>query len=130
MQINSTNVKIKDMNTSTDVTKYISSYPIKVEQILTKLRHIVAEHAIEGVESMSYGMPGYKLNGKPLIYFAAYKKHIGVYPTPSGIEAFKKDLEPYKSAKGSVQFPLDSPFPYDLFTKILKYKILESKGAI
>lgn len=79
---------------------------------------------------MSYGMPGYKLNGKPLIYFGAFKNHIGIYPTPSGISAFQKDLATYKSAKGSVQFPLASPFPYDIFEKILKYKILENKGAI
>ena len=130
MQIKGLNVKINHMNTSIDVTRYISSYPRKVAQILTKLRVIVAEHATERIESMSYGMPGYKLNGKPLIYFGAFKKHIGVYPTPSGIEAFQKDLSPYKSAKGSVQFPLDSPFPYHLFEKILKYKILENKGAI
>ena len=118
------------MQSLTTVNSYISSQDPKVQIVLNKLRKIINTLAKESVESMSYGMPGYKLNGKPLIYFGAFKKHIGVYPTPSGIEAFQKDLSPYKSAKGSVQFPLDSPFPYDLFEKILKYKILENKGAI
>lgn len=100
--------------------------------ILNKLHKILNTQAKEAVESISYGMPGYKLNGKPLTCpFGAFKNHIGIYPTPTGISAFQKDLAPYKSAKGSVQFPLFlPPFPYDIFEKILKYKISENKGVV
>lgn len=118
------------MKSIATVEAYIKSQDPKVQIILNKLRKIINTQTKEVVESMSYGMPGYKLNGKPLIYFGAFKNHIGIYPTPSGISAFQKDLATYKSAKGSVQFPLSSPFPYDIFEKILKYKILENKGAI
>lgn len=118
------------MQSIATVESYIKSQDPKVQIILNKLRKIINTQAKEVVESMSYGMPGYKLNGKPLIYFGAFKSHIGIYPTPSGISAFQKALTPYKNAKGSVQFSLDSPFPYELFTKILKYKITENKGAI
>lgn len=76
-------------------------------------------------ETISYGMPTFKLSGKNLVHFAAYEKHVGFYPTPSGIEAFKKDIEKYKHAKGSVQFPLNQPIPYDLVEKIVKYRVKE-----
>ena len=118
------------MQSHTTVDSYIKSQDPKVQIILNKLRKIINTQTKEVVESISYGMPGYKLNGKPLIYFGAFKTHIGIYPTPSGISAFQKDLSPYKNAKGSVQFPLASPFPYDIFEKILKYKISENKGEI
>lgn len=118
------------MQSIATVEGYIKSQDHKVQIILNKLRQIIKTNSPESTESISYGMPGYKLNGKPLIYFGAFKNHIGIYPTPSGISAFQKDLATYKSAKGSVQYPLDSPFPYDIFEKILKYKILENKGAI
>lgn len=71
-------------------------------------------------------MPTFKLNGKNLVHFAAYKNHIGFYPTPSGIEAFKKELSPYKGAKGSVQFPIKGPIPYDLMKKIVIFRVKEN----
>ncbi len=118
------------MQSQTTVDSYIKLQEPNVQIILKKLRQIVKENAPDAVESISYGMPGYKLNGKPLIYFGAFKNHIGIYPTPSGITAFQKEVSKYKNAKGSVQFPLTQPFPYELFEKILKYKILENKGDL
>jgi uncharacterized protein YdhG (YjbR/CyaY superfamily) len=94
------------------------------------MRKVVMQQSPSAVESMSYGMPGYKLNGKPLIYFGAFKRHIGVYPTPAGITAFAKELLPYKNAKGSVQFPLTTPFPYELFESIVKYRVKQNKGGL
>ena len=75
---------------------------------------------------MSYGMPGYKLNKKPLVYFAAYKNHIGFYATPTGHKAFEAELSKYKQGKGSVQFPLDQEIPYDLITRIVVYRVEEN----
>lgn len=111
------------MKTFLTVPEYIASFPDNIQIILTKLREIVKEYAPSSEESISYGMPGYKLNGRPLIYFAAFKHHIGVYPTPSGIEAFSAKLSSYKTAKGSIQFPLDKSFPYELFGEIVQHRV-------
>jgi uncharacterized protein YdhG (YjbR/CyaY superfamily) len=108
------------------VDEYITSFPEVIRSILTKMRTIVMENAPSAVEYFSYGMPGYKLGGRPLIYFAAFKNHIGVYPTPSGVAAFKRELSIYKQAKGSIQLPLSDPIPYDLFTKIVQYRVKEN----
>ena len=93
--------------------EYIKTFPEDVQTILEKMRQTIGEAAPEAVEAISYQMPTFKLNGN-LVHFAAFKHHIGFYPTPSGIEAFKKELSPYKGAKGSVQFPIDKPIPLDL----------------
>lgn len=93
--------------------------------ILEKIRAIVREVAPDVVESINYQMPAYKLNGKNLVYFAAWKSHIGFYALPSGTAAFKKELEPYHTAKGSIQFPLDQPMPYDLIRDIVVFRLKE-----
>lgn len=77
-------------------------------------------------EEIVYGMPGYKTNGKPLVYFAGYKNHIGFYATPSGHEAFQKELSKYKQGKGSVQFPLNQPIPFDLIEQIVRFRVDEN----
>ena len=113
------------------VDEYIAQFPEDVQQLLAKIRALIKETAPEATERMAYGMPGYYLNG-PLVYFAGFKHHIGFYPIPSGVEAFKQELSAYKSAKGSVQFPLDKPLPYDLIGRIVKYRLaenLEKTGA-
>lgn len=110
------------------VDAYIDSFSGDVKKELTKLRSFIKNLVPEAYESMSYGMPGYKLNGKPLVYFAAWKDHISFYPTPNGMEAFEKDLEKYKTGKGTAQFPLDKPVPYDLIEKIVKFRIEEVKS--
>ena len=105
------------------IDNYISTFPKPIREILEKIRSVIVEEAPEAQEAISYSMPAFKLNGKGLVYFAAFKKHIGFYPTPSGISAFEKEMAKYKTAKGSVQFPIDKPIPYDLMRKIVRYRV-------
>ena len=111
---------------SSTIDEYIKNFPTDVQRILEKMRQTIRKAAPDAVESISYQMPTFKMNGKNLVHFAAFQKHIGFYPIPSGIEAFKKELSPYKQGKGSVQFPLDEPIPYDLVEKIVKYRVKEN----
>jgi len=108
-----------------DIDDYISRFPADIQAILQKIRAIVREAAPGAVEAISYQMPTFKLNGN-LVHFAAFKNHIGFYPTPSGIEQFDSELAQYKGAKGSVQFPLDQPIPYDLIRRIVLFRVEES----
>lgn len=112
------------MNKYKTIDEYISSFPMTTQIILKDIRKAIKEIVPEATEAISYGMPTFKLNGN-LIHFAAYKHHIGFYPTPSGVEAFKKDLEKYKTSKGAIQFPIDKPMPLALFRKIVKYRVKE-----
>jgi len=105
--------------------EYIKTFPNDVQNILEKMRQTIRKAAPEAVEAISYQMPTFKLNGKNLVHFAAWKNHIGFYPTPSGTETFKKELSPYKRTKGSVQFPLELPIPYDLVEKIVIFRMKE-----
>ena len=107
--------------------EYIKSFPNDVSTILEKMRQTIREAAPEAAEAISYQMPTFKLNGKNLVHFAAFKNHIGFYPIPSGIKAFKKELAPYKQGKGSVQFPIDKAVPYDLVRKIVIFRAKESR---
>jgi len=107
------------------VDEYIQSKPEEICSILEKVREIVRQTAPDAQESISYGMPAYKLNGKPLIYFAAQQKHLGFYATPSGHEAFAEKLSAYKQGKGSVQFPYNHPIPYNLIKEIVQYRVEE-----
>lgn len=107
------------------IDQYISTFPSDVQDRLNTIRNLIKKLAPEATEVISYGMPTFKLNGN-LIHFAAYKNHIGLYPTPSGIDAFKKELSVYKNGLGSVQFPHDKPFPLDLISKIIKYRVDEN----
>jgi uncharacterized protein YdhG (YjbR/CyaY superfamily) len=109
-----------------EVDSYISKFPEETQQILKQIREIVLLQAPEADESIAYGMPAYKTNKKPLIYFAAFKTHIGLYATPSGHAAFQKELAHYKQGKGSVQFPLDRPIPYELITQIVGFRVHEN----
>ena len=112
------------------IDEYIGAFPVNVQNLLEKMRETIRKVAPEAIESISYQMPTFKLNGKNLVHFAAFKNHIGFYPIPSGIEAFKKELSPYKQGKGSVQFPLNKPIPYDLVEKIVKYRVKENLAHI
>lgn len=107
------------------IDEYIKTFPENVQVILEKMRRTVRKAAPEATEAISYQMPTFKLNGN-LVHFAAFKNHIGFYPTPSAIEAFKKELAGYKWAKGSVQFPIDKPIPVDLVAKIVKFRVNEN----
>lgn len=112
-----------------DVDSYIKAQPESTQDKLRSMRQIVKELAPDAVESISYGMPAYKLNGKPLAYFAAFTEHIGFYPIPSGVEAFKEEFSGYKTTKGGIQLPLDKPLPVDLIKKVIKYRVAENASA-
>jgi uncharacterized protein YdhG (YjbR/CyaY superfamily) len=112
-----------DKPKSTD--EYISSFPEETQIILQEVRNTIKNGAPESNESISYGMPAYKLNGKALVYFAGYKNHIGFYATPTGHAEFNEELAKYKQGKGSVQFPINEPMPLDLITKIVKFRVSE-----
>lgn len=109
-----------------EVENYILQFPENTQLILQKLRKLIKDLAPDAVESMAYGMPAYKLNKKPLVYFAAYPKHIGFYATPSGHASFKDELSKFKQGKGSVQFPLDQPIPYELIERMVKFRVAEN----
>ncbi len=108
------------------IDEYIAQFPVPTQKILKDVRDTIRKAAPEAVEKISYQMPCFTLNGTYLVYFAAYDKHIGFYPTPVGMEEFKKDLAGYKTGKGSVQFPIDEPMPLKLITKIVKYREQEA----
>lgn len=108
------------------IDQYISQFPIEVQKQLQRIRTIIKKAAPDALEQIVYGMPGYKTQKKPLVYFAGYKNHIGLYATPSGHKAFEKELSAYKQGKGSVQFPLDEPLPFDLIEQIVRFRVQEN----
>lgn len=114
-----------DKTAPKDIDEYIAGFPEDVQEILEKLRMTIREAAPGAEETINYQIPTFKLKGN-LVHFAAYKKHIGFYPAPSGIEKFKKALSAYEGAIGSVKFPLDKPIPYDLITEIVTYRVIEN----
>lgn len=107
------------------IDDYIKSFPPGIQKLLQQVRNSIQKAAPDAEETIKYAMPTFTLNGN-LVHFAAFKNHIGLYPTPNGIEAFKKELSVYKGAKGSVQFPLDQPMPLELIGKIVKYRVTEN----
>jgi uncharacterized protein YdhG (YjbR/CyaY superfamily) len=114
--------------TAKTIDEYIAAFPPKVRAILKRVRATIRRAAPQAQEAISYQMPTFRLNGN-LVHFAAFEKHIGFYPSPSGIEKFQRELSGYKWAKGSVQFPLDRPIPYDLIRKITRFRVQESLGS-
>jgi uncharacterized protein YdhG (YjbR/CyaY superfamily) len=110
---------------ATTIDEYIQGFPRDVQAILSKLRSTVSRAAPRAIERISYGMPTFSYNGN-LVHFAAYEHHIGFYPAPSGITAFQNELKKYKSAKGSVQFPIDEPLPLRLIARIVKFRATEN----
>ncbi|HBX70949.1 MAG TPA: hypothetical protein DEH25_16615 [Chloroflexi bacterium] len=107
------------------IDEYIAAFPEAVQKLLMEMRANIKAAAPEAEEKISYQMPTFYLKGN-LVHFAAYKKHIGFYPTSSGIAAFQQQLAAYKSSKGAVQFPLDQPIPYELVAKIVKFRVKEN----
>jgi len=107
------------------IDEYIASFPTNVQRILEKLRATVRVVTPEILESISYDMPTFKLNGERLVYFSAWKNHIGFYSIPEGNEAFRRELAPYAGEKGSLRFQLTSPIPYDLVKKIVTFRVKE-----
>jgi len=107
------------------IDEYIGTFPQEIQILLEQVRTTIKQAAPEAEEAIKYAMPTFVLNGN-LVHFAAFKNHIGFYPVPSGIEAFKKELSVYKGAKGSVQFPLDKPMPLKLISEIVKFRVNEN----
>lgn len=113
-------------NSFTTVDAYIASYPDNVQIVLKQVRALIIENAPGADETIAYGMPAYKTNGKPLVYFAGFKKHLGLYATPTGHTEFAAQLSAYKQGKGSVQFPFHQPIPYDLIKRIITFRVQEN----
>jgi uncharacterized protein YdhG (YjbR/CyaY superfamily) len=111
-----------------DMDEYIAGFPADVQSILERIRKTIRKAAPGAQETISYQIPTFTLNGKYLVYFAAYKKHIGVYPAPVGNAEFKEDLSPYAAGKGTARFPLDKPIPFALIGRIVRFR-LEETGA-
>ncbi|WP_304067405.1 iron chaperone [Pedobacter glucosidilyticus] len=118
------------MESLASVDVYIAQFPEVIQHQLKQIRELIKKLAPDAVESISYGMPAYKLHKKPLVYFAAFKNHIGFYATPSGHTAFADELAAYKQGKGSVQFPLNQPIPYALIEKIVAFRVEENKTIL
>ncbi len=109
-----------------DIDEYIAGFPNDVQKMLEKIRMTIRKAAPDAEETISYQIPAFNLKGKYLVYFAAFKKHIGLYPTPRGIEKFKKELSVYEGGKGTVRFPLDKPIPFGLIERIVKFRVKEN----
>jgi len=112
------------------IDQYITEAPAEVKQILINIRSLISEKAPEAVSCIAYNMPAFKYNKKPLVYFAAFKNHIGFYALPSGNVAFQKELTKYKTGKGSIQFPLDQEIPYDLIGQIVEFRVVEMNDTL
>jgi uncharacterized protein YdhG (YjbR/CyaY superfamily) len=113
------------------IDEYIAQLPEGIREAMSKLRQVIEESAPDAEQKISYGIPTFDRNGKHLVFFGAYKKHISLYPVSSGmIEAFKSELPQFQTSTGTLQFPLDQPIPYDLVKRIveLRVKELESRG--
>jgi uncharacterized protein YdhG (YjbR/CyaY superfamily) len=111
---------------ASDTDQYIRSFPPETQKLLNEMRRVIKKAAPEAEECISYGMPAFKAGGKPLVYYAGYKNHIGFYATPSGHKEFEKELSNYKKGKGSVQFPADKPLPLDLIERIVRFRLTEN----
>lgn len=112
-----------------NIDEYIAPFPEEVRQMLEELRETIRKAAPAAEETINYAMPTFKLNGN-LVHFAGYKKHIGFYPAPSGITAYKKELSAYTLSKGAIQFPLNKPLPLGIVTKIVKFRVKEQLAKV
>ena len=117
-------------STAKSVNEYIAEFPLETQKVLEELRALIRAAAPDATETISYAIPTFDLNGKHLVHFAGYGRHIGLYPTGSGIEAFAEELKPYKHGKGSVQFPLGQPLPLDLIRRIVAFRVAENTGKM
>lgn len=113
-----------------DIDIYIRAYPAAIQALLRSMRKTIQSAAPQATEDIKYGMPTFILEGKNLVHFAAFKSHIGFYPAPSGIAAYKKELEKYKTSKGAIQFPFDQPLPLGLVKAITRYRVQETRALM
>jgi uncharacterized protein YdhG (YjbR/CyaY superfamily) len=117
-----------DRPTASTIDEYIDGFPEETRQVLEEMRTIIREVAPGATETISYAIPTFDLNGKHLVHFAGYAKHVGFYPVPSGMSAFSEELSAYKRGKGSAQFPLSQPLPADLIRRIVQFRVDEISG--
>lgn len=113
------------MKSANTIDEYIAMYPEHVQSLLQEMRQRIKKIVPEAKEAIKYGLPTFILNGN-LVHFGAYEHHIGFYPAPSGIEEFKKELAMYQTGKGTLQFPIDQPIPYDLVTRVVQFRVEEN----
>lgn len=118
------------MSKSSEVDHYIEQFPGETQRVLQEIRSIINRVVPEAEETISYQIPTFKFNKKNLVHFAGYKKHVGLYPTPSAIEAFKESLSIFETAKGSVKFYLNEPVPYEIIEEIVKFRYQEEQNKI
>lgn len=112
---------------SQEITDYLQQFPVDIQERLATLRALIQEEAPEAIEKISYGMPTFVLK-KNLVHFAGYQKHIGFYPTPSGVRAFSDQLKEYKTSKGAIQFPNNQPLPLELIRQIVQFRVKENQA--
>src|SRR5437870_13888269 len=110
-------------STAKSIDEYIAEFPPETQKVLEEIRALIKECAPGATETISYAIPTFDLNGKHLVHFAGYEKHIGFYPTSSGIEAFKEEIKSYKSSTGAVQFPLGEPLPKELIRRMVEFRV-------
>ena len=120
---------MSNRSSATDIDEYIAAFPPATQARLQEVRELIRSVAPAAIETMSYAIPPFDLNGKHLVHFAGYAKHIGFYPTPAAIEAFQDELDGYTRAKGSVQFPLNQPLPVDLIRRMVEFRVAAMGGA-
>lgn len=119
------NCSVKETAPAT-IDEFVSGFPAATQDILKSMRQLIKTLAPDATEAIAYGIPTFRLNGN-LVHFSALKSHIGFYPTPSGIEAFRAELKDYRTSKGAVQFPLDQPIPWDLIQRMVEFRINEQR---
>ena len=112
-----------------DIDSFIATFPTETQKLLQQVRETIQTAASDAEEAISYGIPTFKLYGN-LVHFSGYKNHIGFYPGAAGIKTFEKEISGYKSAKGSVQFPLNQPIPFDLITKITLFRVQQNSEKV
>ncbi len=115
-----------DRSTASSIDEYLSSFPPETRKALEEMRALIRVSAPDATETIAYSMLTFDLNGRHLVHFAGFAHHVGLYPIPTAIEAFKEELAPYKQGKGSVQFPLDQPLPADLIRRIVEFRVAEN----
>jgi uncharacterized protein YdhG (YjbR/CyaY superfamily) len=115
-------------STANSIDEYIAGFPPETQKVLQELRALIKASAPDATETISYAIPTFDLNGRHLVHFAGYARHIGFYPIPSALEAFQEELKPCKSGKGSAQFPLGQPLPTDLIRRIVEFRVEESNA--
>jgi uncharacterized protein YdhG (YjbR/CyaY superfamily) len=120
--------RMASRSTAKSIDEYIAQFPADTRKALEALRALIRAAAPGATETISYAIPTFDLNGRHLVHFAGYAGHVGFYPTGSGVEAFQEELKPYKSGKGSVQFPLGQALPTDLIRRIVEFRVAENAG--